>query len=88
MEQYAEVIGLDATGEDYIRIASHFKKMGEHFKAGQFYLRAKDYAKVCDSPNHGGTHRLSVIITLPLAAHAHTAVVEIGGHGIICDLHT
>ena len=51
MEQYAEVIGSDATREDYLRVASHFHKTGEHFKAGQFFLRAKDYAKVCASPS-------------------------------------
>ena len=48
MEQYAEVIGSDATTEDYLRIASHFQRTGENFKAGQFFLRAKDYAKVCN----------------------------------------
>lgn len=48
MEQYAEVIGSDATKEDYLRIASHFQRTGENFKAGQFFLRAKDYAKVCN----------------------------------------
>ena len=48
MEQYAEVIGSDATEEDYLRIASHFQRTGENFKAGQFFLRAKDYVKVCN----------------------------------------
>ena len=46
MEQYAEVIGEDASVEDYLRIATHFKKNNEHFKAGQFFFRAGEYEKV------------------------------------------
>ena len=47
MEAYAEVVGSEAGKEDFLRIASHFQKKGDHFKAGQFFLRAKEYAKVC-----------------------------------------
>ena len=41
-----EVVGSDASPEDYLRIASHFQKTGDHLQAGQFFLKAKDYAKV------------------------------------------
>lgn len=47
MDQYAEVIGEDAGVEDYLRIASHFRKNNEHFKAGQFFFRAEEHQKVC-----------------------------------------
>ena len=46
MEQYAEVIGSGASKEDYLRIAAHFQKAGSHFKAGQFFLKGQEYAKV------------------------------------------
>ena len=46
MEKYAEVIDSDASQEDYLRIANHFQVAGNHFKAGQFYLKAREYAKV------------------------------------------
>ena len=46
MEQYAEIIGEDASTEDYFKIASHFDSAGNHFKAGKFYLSAKHYDKV------------------------------------------
>lgn len=46
MEQYAEVIGEDANVDDYLRIAAHFRKNNDHFKAGQFFYRAGDYEKV------------------------------------------
>lgn len=48
MEQYAEVIGEDASVEDYARIANHFRKCNEHFKAGQFFYRGGNYEKVCE----------------------------------------
>ncbi len=40
------MIGSDASREDYLRIASHFQGTGNHFKAGHFFLKAKEYAKV------------------------------------------
>ena len=46
MEAYAEVVGSEAGREDYLRIASHFQKKGDHCKVGQFFLRAKEYTKV------------------------------------------
>lgn len=46
MEQYAEAVGSGATEEDYRRIAGHFQRTGDHFRAGQFFLRAKDFSEV------------------------------------------
>ena len=46
MDQYAEVIGEEASVEDYLRMAAHFKKNNEHLKAGQFFFKAKEYDKV------------------------------------------
>ena len=46
MEQYAEVVGNDASCEDYLRIAAYFQKNVDHFRAGQFFHKAGDYVKV------------------------------------------
>ena len=46
MELYAEVMGDDGSQEDYRRIAAHFKKKVDHFKAGQFFHKAGEYKKV------------------------------------------
>ena len=46
MEQYAEIIGEDASSDDYYKIATHFDNAGDHFKAGKFYFAAKYYEKV------------------------------------------
>ena len=46
MEQYAEIIGDDASSDDYSKIATHFENIGDHFKAGTFFLLAKKYEKV------------------------------------------
>lgn len=46
MEQYAEIIGEDASPEDYFKIASHFESIGDHYKAGNFYFASKHYDKV------------------------------------------
>ena len=46
MDEYAKVIGDEATNEDYSRIAMHFDSSGNHFKAGEFFMRASDYSEV------------------------------------------
>ena len=46
MDQYAEVVGSDASREDYLRIAVHFQKTVDHFRAGQFFHKAGEHAKV------------------------------------------
>lgn len=46
MEQYAAVIGTDAAREDYLQIAAYFQKTVDHFRAGEFFHRAGEYAKV------------------------------------------
>lgn len=48
MEQYAEVVGNDASCEDYLRIAAYFQKNVDHFRAGQFFHKAGDYVKALD----------------------------------------
>lgn len=37
MEQYAEIIGENATPEDYNSIAFYFENKNEHFLAGKFF---------------------------------------------------
>ena len=46
MEEYAEIIGDDASSDDYSKIATHFENTGDHYKAGIFFLSAKKYEKV------------------------------------------
>lgn len=46
MDQYAEIIGDDARPDDYQKIAAHFESIGDHYKAGSFYLASKGYSKV------------------------------------------
>ena len=46
MELYADIIGSDATPEDYLNIADYFEEAGNHFLAGKFYLKAQHYDKV------------------------------------------
>ena len=46
MEQYAAVIGTDAAREDYLQIAAYFQKAVDHLRAGEFFYRAGEYAKV------------------------------------------
>ena len=46
MDEYAKVIGDEATVEDYARIALHFESSGNHFKAGKFFSQAKHYSEV------------------------------------------
>lgn len=46
MDEYAEVIGDEATIEDYTRIALHFENSRNHFKAGKFFFLARHYSEV------------------------------------------
>ena len=46
MELYADIIGSDATQEDYLNIADYFEGAGNHFLAGKFFLKAQRYDKV------------------------------------------
>ena len=46
MDDYAEVIGDEATNDDYIRIALHFERSRCHFKAGKFFYQARHYSEV------------------------------------------
>lgn len=46
MELYADIIGSDATAEDYLNIANYFEETGNHFLAGKFFLKAQHYDKV------------------------------------------
>ncbi|ESO89539.1 hypothetical protein LOTGIDRAFT_218902 [Lottia gigantea] len=45
MEVYADIIGPDATIEDYQSIAVHFDNENNHFLAGKFYLLCEQYIK-------------------------------------------
>ena len=46
MDEYAKVIGDEATTEDYTRIALHFENSRNHFKAGKFFFLARHYLEV------------------------------------------
>ena len=41
MELYADIIGEDATHDDYQSIALHFENNKRHFLAGKFFLLCK-----------------------------------------------
>ena len=47
MDEYAEVIGNEASTEDYVRIARYFESLGNHFKAGQFFVKSRQHLEVC-----------------------------------------
>ncbi len=49
MDQYAEVIGNDASIDDYFRMASYFTNQNAFYKAGEFFFKAEMYDKVCKS---------------------------------------
>lgn len=46
MELYAEILGNDGSQEDYLRIANHFQKIVDHYRSGEFFHKAGEYAKV------------------------------------------
>lgn len=46
MALYADIIGPDATKEDFLNIARHFEETGNHLQAGKFFLKAENYEKV------------------------------------------
>ncbi|XP_041357231.1 WD repeat-containing protein 19-like isoform X2 [Gigantopelta aegis] len=45
MEIYADIIGSDATPEDYQSIAVHFENEKNHFLAGKFFLLSGQYSR-------------------------------------------
>ena len=40
------LIGDDAVADDYASIAMYFENQKQHFLAGKFFLKSKQYAKV------------------------------------------
>jgi hypothetical protein len=46
MDQYAEIVGENASSEDYHKIAAHYEDAGDHYKAGKFFFASKQYDKV------------------------------------------
>ena len=49
MDEYAEILGDEATIEDYAKIALHFECSRNHFKAGKFFYQARHYSEVLHS---------------------------------------
>lgn len=45
MELYADIIGSDATTDDYQSIALHFENNKQHFLAGKFFLLCKQHTR-------------------------------------------
>ncbi|KAK7098094.1 WD repeat-containing protein 19-like [Littorina saxatilis] len=45
MEIYADIIGSDATPEDYQSIAVHFENEKNHFMAGKFFLLSEQFVR-------------------------------------------
>ena len=52
MELYADIIGTDATNEDYLNIADYFEETGNHFLAGNFFFKVQRYDKFTILPGH------------------------------------
>jgi WD repeat-containing protein 19 len=48
MNQYADVLGDNASIEDYLKIAYHYEKTNDIFKAGVFFMKAREYKKALD----------------------------------------
>lgn len=46
MELYADILGDDASVEDYTSLALHFDNEKNPFLAGKFYYKAGQYGKV------------------------------------------
>lgn len=46
MELYAEILGSDATADDYKSLALHFDNERNHYLSGRFYYLAGVYPKV------------------------------------------
>ena len=51
MEVYAEIVGDQATDEDFLSIALHFESENNHLMAGKFFLKCGKYHKVCLNAN-------------------------------------
>ena len=45
MSQYADIIGDDATHDDYLAIARHYESRGKPLPCGIYYNKAKEYGK-------------------------------------------
>lgn len=72
MDQYASVIGDNGSDSDYKSIATYYQKSDNNFKAGIFFMKAKEYAKSLN-------HFLSCPISLfPDGDHIHMAIKVIG----------
>lgn len=46
MDEYAEIIGENASADDYHKIALFFDNCGDHYKSGKFFFAAKQYEQV------------------------------------------
>ena len=46
MDEFADMIGNKASLEDYTKMAMYFESEGNHFRAGQFFLRGLHHSKV------------------------------------------
>ena len=71
MELYAEILGADATPEDYKSVALHFDNERNHFLSGKFYYLAGNYPKViefCGSHSSEFIHRKRATRLSPLVA--------------------
>ena len=68
MELYADIIGSDATPEDYLNIADYFEETGNHFLAGKFFLKAQRYDKVLYFCIHG------IPVQSMLSIHYYTSI--------------
>ena len=56
MDQYASVIGDNGSDSDYKSIATYYQRSDNNFKAGIFFMKAKEYAKVWDISSHDMSH--------------------------------
>lgn len=77
MDQYAEVVGDNASLEDYKKIATHYQRTGNHYKAGSFFLKAEEYAEAlshflqCSSTLHPDGEHIDRAIEVVLLVQHH-----------------
>ena len=46
MDKYSDIIGDSGTVDDYLQVASYYQLADNPFKAGIFFLKAKEYKQV------------------------------------------
>ena len=69
MELYADILGDDATTEDYSSLAVHFDNEKNNFLAGKFYYKAGNHTKVSAA---GNTSTINILLHLVIQIDTST----------------